>query len=70
MSGCLHISKEVESAFASISRQSENYSAARDAQRAGREFCAAGFYARGVASYHDALTDLGQAMNGPGQSKS
>ena len=70
MSGCLHMSKQVDSAFANASAQSQNYGAARDAQRAGREFCAAGLYARGVASYRDALTDLGQEMNDPGQSKS
>jgi len=69
LSGCLHMSKEVQSAFAGA-QQSQSYDAAREAQKAGQEFCSAGFYARGIASYRDALTDLGQAMNNSGQNKS
>lgn len=70
MAGCLHLSKEVGSALANTSEQSQNYSQARVAQRAGQAFCANGSYARGVASYEDALTDLGQAMSTAGQPRS
>jgi len=70
LSGCLHMSKEVQSALANASEQSQNYSAAKDAQRMGQEFCAAGFYERGMANYRNALSELGQAMNSPGQTKS
>lgn len=62
MAGCLHMSKQVNSALAS-NQQSPSYTQARDAQKVGQEFCASGMYARGVASYEQALSELGQSIS-------
>ena len=58
VTGCLHMQKETSQAL-DAHQTSPNFSDARAMERAGSEFCQAGFYDQGLARFAKALDLLG-----------
>ena len=59
---CIHMSKQVATAI-DAAQPGKATDDARVQQRAGREFCAASMYEKGVAHYTKALPLLGQSKS-------